>query len=145
MVVVGLLVRGLLGKDDHESAVLKAWFLCTFLVFFIPRMPFAVHLLDGLFIAVGLLLAIQIKEVASRCPAFVNPVFRFIVLILLVWSLVPHLVFRRRAWNDGINLQTTKFQYPNTLSPVGESDAIRWLRTYGNPNDLAIASEYAPP
>lgn len=145
ILVIALCLLGFPQTRDHNTTVMKAWFFCTLLVFFVPRMPFAIHMLDGLFIVVGLLLAAQMQDLSSRRPFLPKPVLCTVGVLLVAWSLIPHVAFRWRAWRDGIDVSNTAFKYPSTVSPLGEFATIQWLRTHASSEDLVLASEDAAP
>lgn len=157
ILIIVLLLFGWPQNQSPETAIVKTWFLLTLALFFVPGMPFALHLLDGLFIAIGLLLVVQIQDLLSRRPLLVKPLLQFVAVPLLIWSLVPHAVIRVQTWKAGIDTQNEQFPYdlcttfhgkcvrPSALAPLGEAATLQWLRGHASPNDLVLATEDAAP
>lgn len=144
MLVVILLLLGYPASQTHETIVLQAWFLSTFLVFFLPGVPFAYHALDGLFFAIGFLLWLQIQELTTPLPAESTLFLRVAFAIFLAWSLIPHLTFRRQAWDASIAPQE-QYAYPPALGPAAEFATTQWLRENAGPDDLVLATYDAAP
>jgi hypothetical protein len=143
ILAVILLLFGLPKTTERNAIVLKTWFVSTLLVFYIPGMPFALHLLDGVFFAVGLLLTIQIEELLAQHSFLAQPALRFLIVPILIWTLVPHVTFRLRSWRDGVSPQSIAL--PAGLAPVDEFPTIDWLRKNASPNDLVLATQDAAP
>jgi hypothetical protein len=156
ILVIVLLFFGFPKSQSSEMLLLKTWFISTLVLFYAPGIPFTLHLLDGLFVAIGLLLYEQIQDLKGVHPSFLaQPLVRFAAMALLVFSLIPHLVFRVQAWNDGVDPKNGPFAYdscttfhgkclrPTALTPIAELATIRWLRQNASPNDLVLATEDA--
>jgi len=143
ILVLVLLLLGLPKNSEPDAVILKAWFVCTLLVFFVPGVPFAVHMLDGLFFSIGLLLTLQGEELLERAPLLTTLPFRFLALSFSIWMLVPHVVFRAISWRDGVAVRSTIF--PSAIAPIDESATIHWLARNASPNDLVLATEDAAP
>ena len=145
ILVVILFLLGFPRKRDHNSIVLVTWFAVTLLVFYFPRMPFAIHFLDGLFFAVGLLLTLQLAEVVARLPDRWASSLRIVAIPVLILTLYPHVAYRLQAWKAGVDLQSTKFRYPMAIAPVDEFAIVKWLNKNASPDDLVLATEDAAP
>ena len=140
IVVILLFTLGFPEDHSNKTLVLTAWFFSTLLAFFTPFLPFAFHLLDGLFFAVGLLLVVQVRDVLARWPAVNKPPVRFLALAVLLVSLIPHVVFRLQMWNAPIDLEGNGIQHPiAAVSSDSEFAAVQWLRLHANEDDLVLA------
>ncbi len=128
---------------EQDTVILRTWFITTLLVFYVPGIPFAVHVLDGFFFVVGLLLTFQIAELLTRHPDFSKSSLRFAVLPIALWMLFPHVSFWRMAWKDGI--ATHDITFFSSIAPIDESMTIEWLRKNASPDDLVLATEDAAP
>jgi hypothetical protein len=124
--------------------VLKAWFLSTFFVFFMPGVPFAYHALDGLFFAVGFLLSLQIQELTAGLPSVPGLGLRVAFAVFLALSLIPHATYRWQAWNATI-APMDQYGYPPAIAPAAEVATIQWLRQNAGPDDLVLATYDAGP
>jgi len=144
ILVVVLLILGYPQGQSHETLVLKAWFLSTFLVFFIPGVPFAFHALDGLFFAIGFLLWLQIQELTVGLAIVPSLFLRVASVVFLAWSLIPHATLRWQAWNARIAPQD-RYGYPPAIAPAAEFATIQWLRENSGPDDLVLATYDAAP
>ena len=157
VLIVLLLLFGLPESRSDETVIVKTWFLVTMALFFVPGLPFALHLLDGSFIAIGLLLVMQVQELLARRPMLAKPVLQFVAVPLLVWSLLPHITFRVQAWDAGVQTQNQQFAFdtcttfhgtclkPTAIAPAGEVATVKWLSANANPQDLVLATEDASP
>lgn len=155
LVVVVLMLFGLPGSRTDETLILKTWFVVTFLLFFTPGLPFALHLLDGSFIAIGLLLVAQVQELLARRPRMVRPMLAYVGIPLLAISMLPHILFRAQAWDAGVATDNTQFPYdtcttlrstclrPTAIAPAAEVATRQWLRKNASPDDLVLATEDA--
>jgi hypothetical protein len=143
ILVALLLLLGFPKDRSREAIVLKTWFLATFLVYFLPGMPFVPHMLDGLFVAVGLLLFVQTRDVVTHWP--ILSLARFLVVPLLLWTLIPHVTYRWQAWQTGVDTRTTKWDYASAISPLGEFETVQWLREHASRDDLVLATKDAAP
>jgi hypothetical protein len=133
------------------------WFVCGLLLFFAPGIPFSLRVLDGSFIAIGLLLVLQIEDLLSLGPHFAKPLLAYVAVLMLFWSFIPHAVFRVQAWSAGIAPQNEQFSYdscttfhgtcllPTAIEPLAESATIKWLGENANPGDLVLATDDASP
>jgi hypothetical protein len=157
ILVVALTLFGLPQSTSDETLIVKIWFWASLVMFFVPGLPFALHFLDGSFIAIGLLLMMQMEELHARRPDVVRPLVQFVGVPLLVWSLLPHGIYRVQAWDAGVDTMNEQFAFdtcttfhgtclrPTAIAPAAEADTIRWLRANANPNDLVLATEDASP
>ena len=143
ILVVILLLFRLPRSLEPNAVILKTWFICSLLVFYIPGMPFALHMLDGLFFAVGLLLTMQIEELLAGESFLTKLPLRFLVVPILIWMLVPHAVFRLLSWRDGVAVHSSIF--PSAIASVDEFATVEWLGKNASPNDLVLATEDAAP
>ncbi len=143
ILVVLLLLFGLPKSQNRDVLVLKTWFVSTLLVFYVPGLPFALHLLDGVFIAIGMLLAIQVQELLESQPILAQPVLRFLILIVVIWMVFPHVLFRAQCWRDGTAI--SKIKFASAIAPNDEFAALEWLRKNAGPSDLVLASEQTAP
>ena len=155
--VVILLLFGFPARRSDEITVLKTWFVCSLLLFFVPGIPFSLHVLDGSFIAIGLFFVLQVEDLFSRQPNLTKPLLAYIVVPLLVCSLIPHVLFRAQAWTAGVAPQSEQFAYnscttfhgnclrPTAVEPLAESATIKWLGENANPGDLVLATDDASP
>lgn len=144
ILVIFLLLLGFPENRRPETIVLRTWFLSAFAVFFMPRMPYALHFMDGIFFAIGLLLVIQVEELLTRWPVLSRPLPRALAVLVLLGSLVPQAVFRWQSWDTGVARKNTP-EFPTAISPLGEFATVQWLREHGNPEDLVLATEDAAP
>lgn len=145
ILVIVLLLFGLPNSQKPTVVILETWFVCTFFVFYLPGVPFAMHILDGLFFAVGLLLTIQIAELLSRQPSLSKSPLRFLVVPIMIWALFPQVIFRLRAWKDGNDIKGNEFPFSSAIAPIDESVTVEWLRKNASPSDLVLATEDAAP
>lgn len=143
ILAVMLLLLGLPKRPDRDVTILRAWFVCTLLVFYVPGVPFALHLLDGVFFAAGFLLTIQIEDLSLRYPFLTRPVFQALAALAVVWMIFPNVTFRLKSWRDGVSVRS--IEIPAGLAPVDEPAAIGWLRKNASPNDLVLATQDAAP
>ena len=143
--VVFLLLLGWPRSPGPNVVVLEAWFVCTLLVFYMPGIPFAPHMLDGFFFAVGLLLALQVSELLAQYPGLAKPLARFLAVPILVWSLAPHIIFRAHTWKDGNDSKSIDYPLSSAIAPIDEFSTVEWLRKNASPSDLALATEDAAP
>lgn len=155
--VVLLLLLGFPTRRSDEITLLKTWFVCSLLLFFMPGIPFSLHVLDGSFIAIGLLLVIQIQDLLALRPNLTKPLVAGVALPLLLWSLIPHVLFRAQAWSAGVAPQNEQFSYdscttfhgtclrPTAIQPLAESATIKWLGENANPDDLVLGVDDASP
>jgi hypothetical protein len=138
-IVVGvLLLLGLPRKQNRDAMILKTWFVSSFLLFYVPGLPFPQHFFDGVFFAIGMLLAMQIEGLEESRPMFARPAFRLLLATALIWMLVPHLTFRARSWKDGVALSNIRFA--SAIAPDDEIAAVQWLRRNASPDDLILAN-----
>jgi hypothetical protein len=147
ILVVILLLFGVPKNHEPAAMILKTWFVATLLVFYVPGIPFAPHMLHGLFFAVGLLLTLQLKELLTRYSSVLKSPLRFFVVPIMAWMLFPHIAFRLRAWKDGNDIQGIAKLYPfsSAIAPVDEFATLDWFRKNATPNDLVLATEDAAP
>ena len=157
LVALVLLLFGVPGSRSDEAVILKTWLLCSLGLFFVPGLPFALHVLDGSFIAIGLLLVMQIEELLARGPRMAKPILLYVGVPVLVWSLLPHAIVRAQAWDAGIATQNVQFPFdtcttfhgpclqPTAIAPAAEVATTEWLRQNANPEDLVLATEDAAP
>jgi len=157
VLIVVLLLFGFPESRSDETVIAKTWFLVTMALFFVPGLPFALHLLDGSFVAIGLLVVMQVQELLQRRPTLAKPVLQFVVVPLLAWSLLPHVIFRAQAWDAGVATQNQQFAFdtcttfhgtclkPTAIAPAAEVAAVKWLGANANPEDLVLATEDASP
>jgi hypothetical protein len=155
LAIVVLLLFGFPQSQTDETVIVKTWFLLTMTLFFVPGLPFALHLLDGSFFAIGLLLVMQVKELLAWRPLWAKPVLTYVAAPLLVWSLLPHVIFRVQAWDAGVETQNQQFAFdtcttfhgtclkPTAIEPSGEAATTKWLRANASPEDLVLATEDA--
>ncbi len=145
VVVLILLLLGIPKRSLPGNLVLKTWFVVSFVVFYLPGMPFQLHMLDGLFFCAGLLLAAQLRELNQR---FTLPRAATLAAagIVFAWMLSPHVVFRIHAWDDGISVTNgEKPAFDSAVAPADESNIISWLRQSADPNDLILADAAEAP
>jgi hypothetical protein len=146
MVVIVLLLLGFPEDRRPETSVLTAWFFVTFLAFFTPFLPFASHMLDGLFFAVGLLLVLQVSDAFAHWSVLNNPFFRVLALATLLFSLIPQMLFRFQLWDAPTDMDRNSMHQPVAATlPEGEFAAVQWLRLNANENDLVLAPGTAAP
>jgi hypothetical protein len=157
VLVVALFFFGLPGNRSDETLVVKTWFWASFLMFFVPGLPFSLHFLDGAFIPIGLLLVMQLEELLERRPQVVRPLLQFAGVPLLVWSLLPHGIYRAQAWDAGVETMNLQFAFdtcttfygaclrPAAVAPAAEAATVRWLRANASSDDLVLATEDASP
>ncbi len=143
ILVVLLLLLGYPRRREPNVLILKTWFISTIVVFYLPGIPFAMHMLDGLFLAVGMLLAVQCEELFPRRFFSSKPAL-LLAMLVLAWMLYPHVAFRLRAWNDG-NRPANDFPFSTAVGSDDEFAAVQWLRQHASPNDLVLATEDAAP
>ena len=155
--VVTLLLFGFPARRSDEITLLKTWFVCSLLLFFVPGIPFSLHVLDGSFIAIGLLLVLQVEDLFSRQSHLAKPLLAYVAAPLLILSLIPHGVFRAQAWSAGVAPQSEQFAYdscttfhgnclrPTAVEPLAESLTIKWLGENAKPEDLVLATDDASP
>jgi len=144
LLVVVLLFLGAPDKPKPETTVLTTWFLATIVMVFVPRVPFAPHLLDGLFVVIGLLLSIQIRDLSVRWPVLRIPLLRVAGVILVALSLVPHVTMRLAAWSAAVGRDT--FSFPSAaLMSLPEVHATQWLRGNASWDDLVLTNPDAAP
>lgn len=157
IVAVVLLLLGFPTTRSNEIAILRTWFVCSLLLFFVPGIPFSLHVLDGSFIAIGLLLVLQVQDLLALRPHLAKPLVAYVAVPLLLWSFIPHIVFRAQAWSAGVAAQNEQFAYdscttfhgtclrPTAIEPLAESATIKWLGENANPDDLVLATDDASP
>jgi hypothetical protein len=143
ILVVLLLLFGLPKNRDRDVLVLKTWLVSILLIFYVPGVPLALHMLDGVFFAIGILLTIQIQELAESQPILARPALRFLIAIAVIWMVLPHVLFRVRCWKDGTAI--SKIKFASAIAPNDEFAALEWLRKNASPSDLVLASEEAAP
>jgi hypothetical protein len=145
LLVVLLLFLGLPERPKPQNTVLTIWFLVTVVMVFVPRIPFAPHLLDGLFVGIGVILSIQIRDLSMRWPALRLPGIRLAGFALVVLSLVPHAVFRFKAWSAPVDQHDT-FDSPSAaLASDAEVHATEWLRDHANEDELVLTTHDSAP
>lgn len=145
ILVVILFLFGLPESRQTNTLILKTWFVSTLLVFYVPGIPFAVHMLDGFFFAIGLLLTIQLHELLTRHPKLMESFFLYLAVPILIWMLLPHVAFRLRVWRDGNDTRGNDFSFSSTVAPVDEFTTLEWLRKNASSDDLVLATEDAAP
>jgi hypothetical protein len=145
ILVVVLLLFGLPKSNEPSAIILKTWFVATVLVFYVPGIPFAVHMLDGFFFVVGLLLTLQLIELLRRHFKLTGSPLRFLIVPIMVWMLYPHVAFRIRAWRKGNDIKGNDFPFASAIAPVDEFATLDWFRKNATPNDLVLAAEDAAP
>lgn len=145
ILVVLMLLFGLPKSRSREVLVLKTWLVTTLLMFYVPGMPLPLHLLDGVFFAIGMLLIMQIEELVEQQPILARPSLRFLIVILMIWMVVPHLLFRVRCWKDGTATLQSKIRFASAIAPKDEFLAVEWFRKNARPEDLVLANEVTAP
>lgn len=145
ILIVVFLLFGLPKNQSREVLVLKAWFIFSLLLFYVPGIPMALHLLDGVFFAIGMLLAVQIQELMEKQPVLAKPTMRTAIAIVVIWMLFPHLLFRVRSWKDGVATQGSQIRFTSAIAPNDEVAGVEWLRKNAGPKDLVLADEETAP
>jgi hypothetical protein len=143
ILVVIFLLFGFPRGTQPKTRVLKTWFIATILVFYIPSIPFAVHVLDGFFVVTGLMLTIQIGQLLSEHPNLTARPVRVFAGLMLAWMLFPQLTFRARAWSSGTN--PTPEIFFSAVAPADELALVNWLRKNARPSDLVLATADSAP
>ena len=144
MVALVLLLLGYPRRASTEITVLKVWCFSSFVVFYLPGMPFPIHFLDGIFFAIGFLLVIQAGELMEEKPAFTGPLLRIGALLLLLWSVGAHAMLRLDTWEGGI-LPQERAGHLSAIAPVEEFATVRWLRQHASPEDMVLATRETAP
>ena len=145
LVALILLLFGYPKGPDSKTLVLKTWFVTSLVLFYLPGMPFQLHLLDGFFFCTGLLLFFQVKELISG-RALVRPATYLFTIIVFAWMLSPHVLFRVHAWRDGVDVSTGDVpRFDAAVAPADEPKMIAWLRDNASPSDLVLATENEAP
>ena len=145
MFVMALLFLGLPHNPKGKFLVLQMWCVVGFVLVFAPSMPFPIHFLDGWFVVVGLLLTTQLRELACRWPAARLPAVRVAAVIFLGASLIPHVVFRLRAWDAPATGSDTFVAPSAALAPLAEVHATEWLRDHASWDDLVLTNHDSAP
>ena len=144
IVVVALLLIGYPRRSNTESTVLKAWFLSSLVVFYLPGMPFGPHFLDGIFFAIGFLVVLQARELMEDKPAFLAPLIRACAVVLILGSVTVHVMLRREMWQGGIVPQE-KAGHLSAIAPKEEFATVQWLRQHASPDDMVLATRETAP
>jgi len=144
VLVVILLFFGLPTGTGPKTRVLKMWFTATILVFYVPRIPFAYHVLDGFFVVTGLMLTIQIGELLSKHLNLTTRPVRFLAGLMLAWMLFPQFRFHAWAYRNGTNPAPDIFIF-SAVAPADEPAVVNWLRKNARPGDLVLATADSAP
>ena len=146
IVALVLLSLGFPRRSDNKTLILKAWFVATLVLLYVPGLPFPLHMLDGIFFCIGLLLVAQVKDLLAGQRFLSRPAAHVFAIVLLVWMLLPHLLLRAQAWRDAVNPASNGVTtFPAAIAPVDEPAAIAWLQNNASPDDLVLATEDEAP
>ncbi|MGZ4789182.1 MAG: hypothetical protein ACXVZX_11750 [Terriglobales bacterium] len=141
-----LLFLGFPRRSDNKTLILKAWFVATFVLLYVPGLPFPLHMLDGIFFCIGLLVVGQLKDLLAGQRLLSRPAAYIVATVLLGWMLVPHLTLRAQAWRDAVNPKSNGVTtFPAGIAPADEPATIAWLRANASPDDLVLATEDEAP
>ena len=146
MAVLVLLFLGFPRRSDSTTLILKLWFVSAFLLLYVPGLPFPLHMLDGIFFCIGLLLVTQFKDLRQTSNLLSRPSAYVVAAVLFTWMMIPHVTLRVRAWRDAVNPNSNGVStFPAAIAPAYETPVIVWLRSNASPEDLVLATEDAAP
>ena len=142
LIAIFLLLLGFPRQDDIKATVLKVWFAVTLLVVYAPKVPFSLHVFDGFYFVVGLLVMYQVREVVQswRFLAHVNNRTVAVAVCIVGVMIAPHFTFRRMAWSDGIRTTTSaRSFFLSSIAPRDELLMIEWFQKNSVPDSLVLA------
>jgi hypothetical protein len=125
--------------SSRRGLLLQVWFASVLVGIYIPRLPFAHHLINGFYYVTALLFVHKASEsqlLRRFCVSHrFHPMFA-----LLVWSLVSlgaYVVAYREVFRDSRAVQGARV--PPTVASNDEVAAISWMREHARPDDLILA------
>jgi hypothetical protein len=138
-----LLLLGFPRQGDIKASIIKVWFVVTLLVAYAPKVPWSLHVFDGFYFVVGLLVMYQARDVVQswRLSSYVNKRTVAVGACMLGVMIAPHFTFRRMAWSDGVRTtMSTRPAFFSAIAPRDESLLIEWFRENSIPDSLVLAS-----
>jgi hypothetical protein len=130
---------------DPETGFLVLWLLGFFVIVYIPCLPFPLHMLHGAFLAIGILLVHQWREIRPFAERVVpwRGVRILFATLFCGWMIYPQAAYRWQAWRDGASPQPYAFY--STVVSDDEVELIHWFREKGVSEELVLSpAEMAP-
>lgn len=145
--MIGAIVLSLLQPKESSATdrLLKLWVACALIGLYVPLVPHAQHLLDGIHYAGALLFVRQasrsglLSGIWARHPRMIKA----FVAGLAILSLGPCVAYYRQSFRDGYAVEPAQFSC--AIAPRAERLAISWIHEHARPGELVLAPRESAP
>ena len=129
-----------LEKKSVTDTLLDCWFCVVFVEIYVPFLPWQHHLLDGVYYAIGLILARHAARwAAARNLVTTRPAVAWAPLLAL---LIASLAARAIYWKAAVEAASTPGNDASALVSNADRAVLSWLHTHASADDLLLAPKF---